>query len=155
MPLIRSLVVLQRFDITDGHVDLLTRQDVRDRLSEDIRALLMQQRGRLAPRPGRVVSSLRFLAPHDLSLYGALADLDRHIIDRSSLRQRKRIDRFNLVRKWILKLLRDGNASQKCADLSFDVGMLQRTGSRRNTISADCEQLAFGRCSLGQRLMRS
>ena len=127
-PLVSAGFILQRLDVADDDRDLLARHDVGDGLREDVRALLIEQAGNLAVRLRLRVSGLRFFAAHDLAVNGAIADLHRHIVNGCGLRQRERIDRFDLIGEWIGKLLRHGHPREKAADLGSHVRVLERKG---------------------------
>src|SRR6266849_7466982 len=124
---IRTVFVFQSLDITDRNLDLLTGQNVGDGLGEDVWPLLIQQAGGLTAGFRGFIDGFGFFAPQNFAAHGAVADDHGHVIDRRILRQGKRIDRFNLFRERIFKLLRDDYARKKSANLRFYIRMFERT----------------------------
>ena len=97
------------------------------------------------------VSGLRFFAAHDLAVNGAIADLHRHIVNGCGLRQRERIDRFDLIGERIGKLLRHGHTREKACDLGLHVRVFERTTARRSALRVERRERAFvcARCAVG------
>ena len=130
-PFVRAFVILQGLYIADGDLDRLARQNVGDRLREDVGALLIQKARGLPARPRSRVGGLRLFAPHELAFYNALAYEHRHIVNGSRLRQRKRVDGLYLVLKWIFKFLCDRDARDKPAHFGADSRVLERARARK------------------------
>src|SRR5262245_36044058 len=104
-PLISSVFILQRLNVTDRDPDFLAGHDVGNGLREDVWPFLIEQTRNFTHLLRTVVSGLGLFTAHDLSFNRALADDHRHVVNGRCLRQRKGVDRFNLVGKWIGELL--------------------------------------------------
>src|SRR6185436_19420809 len=115
--LVSSLFILQCFDVTDRDFDLFTRKNIRDRLREDVRSLLIQKTRHLAVCFCCLVNSLSFFAWKNLSPNGTTANRHSHVVDSGILRKWKCVDRFNLVLEWILEFLRDADAREESTNL--------------------------------------
>jgi hypothetical protein len=122
--LIRAILILQSFHITDCDFDLLAGKDVCDRLREDVWAFLIEQSRDFAARLRGFVNCLRLFTRKNFPAYRTLADDHRHIVDGRVLRQGKRVNRLDLFFKGIFELLRYYDARKEAADFDFDVGVL-------------------------------
>ena len=105
--LVPAVRVGERVEVLDVDVDLLARLDVGDRLREDVRPLLGEQRGDVALAAGLLVDLLGLLALADDAANPPLADGHDELIDRRVLRQREDVHRLDLLAERILELLRD------------------------------------------------
>jgi hypothetical protein len=83
----------------------------------------------MARRPRGLVDGARFLAPLDDAAYGPAADDHGHVVHGCMLRQRERVDGFDLLLKRVSELLGHGNARHRPGDLGLDVRVLERAGS--------------------------
>src|SRR3712207_2234034 len=101
--LVSAAVVLESLDVAYRDRHALARHDVGDRLREDVRPLLVQERRHLARRARRLVDRLRLLAPHYLPPDDALADLQRHRVHGRRLREREGVDGLNLFVEGVLE----------------------------------------------------
>ncbi len=119
-------------------------QDVRDRLGEDVGALLIEQRGDVAGVLGVLVDGAGFLAALDEAAHGAVADLDGHVVDGGVLWQREGIDGFDVLGGGVGKNLRDRHAGEEAADAGANVGVLQRAGALHFAVLADDRERAWG-----------
>ena len=97
--LVPAVGVGQRVEVADVDVDLLARLDVGDRLGEDVRPLLGQQRGDVALALGLLVDLLGLLALADDAADLPLADGHDELVDRRVVRQREDVDRLDLARR--------------------------------------------------------
>ena len=123
---VRTVLVFQGLHIADRDLNPFPRKNVRDRLRENIRSLLIQQARRLAVVFSRFINRLGFFASQNFSAHSAVANQHCHVIDRGILRQGKRVNRFNFFTERIFEFLRDRYARQKSADLGFYVSVFQR-----------------------------
>src|SRR6266705_2902793 len=57
---IRPVFILKSLDVTNRDLDLFAGKDVRDRLREDVRPLLIEETCSLTIRPGSFINRLRF-----------------------------------------------------------------------------------------------
>src|SRR5215471_18346455 len=71
--LIRSVIVLQRFDIADCYGHTFAGHDVGDRLREYVRTLLVQEARHIACSPGSFVDGACFLSPFNPSTHRSFA----------------------------------------------------------------------------------
>src|SRR6266850_5659699 len=121
--------VLEHFYVGNLDFDFSARLDVGHRLGEDVRPLLIEQRGDVSLLLGLLVDLLGFLATLNDAAHDALANVQRHIVHGRVLRQRENIYRFDFVVRRIPELLSHGDARDKAADFSANVGVFQGTES--------------------------
>lgn len=154
--LVLAVLPGQGFDVTDGDVDLLAGLDIRDRLSEDVRPFLVQQACDMAQR-FRPLVDLASLAPlADLAADSPAAHAHRHAVHRGTFRQRKHVDRFDLLAERVVELLANGDPRHKTRDLRLHVGVFQRAAAQRPKLRVQRFQTPLGspRIGLGQRSRR-
>ncbi len=144
-PCIRAVVVCKHLNVADRDIDSLTRQNVGDRLREDVRALLLEQARRVTLVARSFVFGPSLGAWRDLSRDRAVADLHRHSIDRCTLREWKHIHSLDLVGVRILELLGHGDAREKSADRRMHVGVSEWKDALDGLVRRRREQLAFRR----------
>ena len=143
---VRARFIAQGFDVADGDGDLFAGEDVRDRLRENVRTLLIEQGGDVAGVPGVLVDGARFFAALDHAAHSAVAYLDGHVVDSSILRERESVDGFDVLGGRVGENLRDGDAGEKAADAGASVGVLQRAGALDFAVLADNRERA-GSCA--------
>jgi len=134
---VRARFIAQGFDVADGDGDLFAGEDVRDRLRENVRTLLIEQGGDVAGVPGVLVDGARFFAALDHAAHSAVAYLDGHVVDSSILRERESVDGFDVLGGRVGENLRDGDAGEKAADAGAHVGVLERAGAQDFAVLAD------------------
>src|SRR5262249_35006508 len=117
--LIDAVFIRKRLDIADHYFDRGPRQAVGDRLGEEGRALLIEERGDAALRTRLREESLRFRAPFDFAANHLPADIHRQLINGGTRRQREEVDGFDLLFHRVMKLLRQGDARKKAADFGL------------------------------------
>jgi hypothetical protein len=144
--------------ILDHHRDPLTGADVRDRRREEIRPLLLHERGALAGLLGLLVSGLRGTALADLALDHAVADAHRERVDRGALGEREDVDAFLPQGRRVLERLRDLGARDETGHANIDFGMHERRDERLARAVARAEEqralLRLARLHRAQRRAR-
>jgi hypothetical protein len=75
----------------------------------------------------RAVNGPRFLAPLDAAQDGSISDLHDHVVHGGFVRQRKGIDRLDLLVTGIFEVLRNIYAGKESADFSPYICVAERT----------------------------
>jgi hypothetical protein len=109
----------------DAHADLLTGEDVGHGLGEEVGALLVEQRGRLALGAGALIGVAGLLARLDDAADDALAEDELHVIHRGLLRQREDVEGLERLGIGVLEDLGDGDAGEEAAHLGVHLGALE------------------------------
>ena len=111
-----------RLLVLDLHQNGLARADIGDRVGEQVRPLLLEER-RLSPGGLRLrIDRARLLALLDVADHDAVADHDPEAVDRAALGQRVDVDRLDPAFGWIAEDLRDAGSRGRPADRDVDVG---------------------------------
>ena len=144
-----AVLALDQFDGGDAHPDRGARLDVRDRLREDVRTLLLEQARDDAGLARLLVDRLRDRAFLDLALDDLLARRalhdHRHAVDRRAVREREGVDGLDRARERIGVGLLDDGARERPGDLDRHIGAAKRTHAERIAIAVDgLERAAFG-----------
>ena len=114
------------FYVADLDLHLGAREDVGHRLGEDVVPLLVQQARDVSGAARIFVELARFVARLDQPADGAVAYQHGHIVHRGIGRQRKGVDRFNLLLKRVFEFLGDRNPPERPADARLHLGVLER-----------------------------
>ena len=141
-----AVLAPRKLDGGDAHLHRRARLDVRDRLREDVRPLLLKQTGDIARLARVFIHSARdrtllhfaldcllgFTAAHD----------HHHAIDCSVVGKRKGVHGLDGARIWIGVGLLDDCAREESADLNLDIGVLQRTWAECVAVLVECVERA-------------
>ena len=100
--------------------------DVADRLREDVRPLLFQQRGGLALGQRLLVDLPGLGTTLDLAFDPPLAQHHRHLVDRRLMGQRKDVGGLDPPIGRVIEGLRHPHTGHEARDLGLDVGVFQR-----------------------------
>ena len=128
--LITAIFVFEPHNVTEGHVHSLARRNVSDRLRKNVGPLLVKQSRYFALLNGFGVKRSGLFAALDHSANGACPNLNGHIVYCGIRGQRESIDRLDLFRRWVLKILRHFDARHEAADAGSDIGMAEGTNAR-------------------------
>src|SRR6202167_112404 len=85
---------------------------------------------------GILIDRSRLIPPLDDAAHGAIAYLDRHVVDGGILWKGEGIDGFDFLCQRILECLRNLNPCDETADRSANLGMLQRAVAAQRAIFA-------------------
>ncbi len=110
-----------RLLVFDLHQHGLARADIGDRIGEDVRPLLLGQRGLAALLARLLVGDARGLALLDVADHDAVADHHLERVDRAALGQRVDIDRLDPVVGGVAEDLRDAAADGRPRHRQVDV----------------------------------
>ncbi len=116
-----AAVLLHRLLIFDLHQHRFARTDIGDRIGEDIRPLLLGQRGLLTVALGVLVDDAGLLPLLDVADDDAVADHHLERIDRASRRQRVDIGRLHPLLGRIAEQLGDSGANCRTRHGEVDI----------------------------------
>ena len=108
------------------HVNFFARLDIGDRLREDVRPFLGEQRSHITLALRVLINLLRLFALANNAANPPLTDGHNEFIDGSVVRQREDIDRLDFARIRIVKLLGDLDRANVTADRGAHAGVLER-----------------------------
>ena len=113
--------LLHRLLIFDLHQHGFAGADIGDRVGEDVRPLLLGQRGLLAVRAGLLVDDAGLLPLLDVADDDAVADHHLERVDRAARRQRIDVGRLDPVLGRVAEDLRDAGADRRAGHREVDV----------------------------------
>ncbi|OPZ82852.1 MAG: hypothetical protein BWY76_02560 [bacterium ADurb.Bin429] len=141
--LVRPHVVAQHVQVGDFDAHFLPRLDIADGLREDIRPFLFQQAGGSSPAECFLVKLAGVRAFLDDAHDAAVADHHRHAVHCRCIRQRKDVDRFDLILGGVDECLHHLHPRDEAGNVTFHRRMLQRTF---NHVAV---RLPHAQCALG------
>jgi hypothetical protein len=124
---VRAAVVGQHFYVRDLDFHLLPGRDVRHRLREDVRPLLLEEARGLSAGERRLVGEARFRPAPDRPHDPPLADHHRHVVHGGGMGKGEDVDGLDRLVVGILERLPHAHAGDEARDLRVDVGVAQRT----------------------------
>ena len=107
-------------------LDAVFRHDVGDAGGEDVRPLLLEQRGPLAFALGRLVLRPRVLSLRNARLDGTRTDVHAHGVDRRPRRRRKDVDRLDGLAAIVREDLVDHDTRDGARDGDLGARLLER-----------------------------
>jgi len=150
--IINAHVVLEHVDVRDLDHDLLLRLDVPDRLRENVRPFLFEERGRPAVPQRAFIDRPRGGPALDDAHDPAVADDHRHVIDRGLVRQRKDVDRLDLLVQRVVEPLPHLHAGDEAGYRRLHVRVLERARDDAAVLHLD-PQLALPDTLVHRRLL--
>jgi hypothetical protein len=134
----------------DLDLDARPRHQVGERLGEDVRALLIQQRRELPARARLFVDPPRLVAPLDLAPDLAIAGAHPHGVHRCPVGEREGVDGLDRVGKGIGEDLGHLHPCNESGDLHVDVGVLEGTAPEALAVGSEgVERAGVGAAVLG------